>query len=277
MPAEMTDIQKQRLRELNAPPSVWNAAFENNQERNRAFQEIEKRLVEENKRHLLAVRDTRRRPGIWDLEEVLVYTLTSAGFVQVVTPILLAKGLLEKMSITSEHTLSKQVFWVSENRCLRPMLAPHLYFLLRSLVRLWGTPVRIFEVGPCFRKESRGSEHLEEFTMLNLVELGLPQEMRQERLKELANLVMEAAGINSYRLIPKSSDVYGETVDVVTDTELGSCAMGPHPLDDVWGIIDPWVGLGFGLERLIMEKEWFQNIQRAGRSLVYLDGARLNI
>jgi phenylalanyl-tRNA synthetase alpha chain len=113
--------------------------------------------------------------------------------------------------------------------------------------------------------------------MLNLVELGLTEEGRNERLRELAGLVMKAAGIKNYEFVSKSSEVYGETIDVVSTVELCSCAIGPHPLDDAWGIVDPWVGLGFGLERLIMVKEQYQNIQRAGRSLVYLDGVRLNI
>jgi len=63
----------------------------------------------------------------------------------------------------------------------------------------------------------------------------------------------------------------------MTDIELGSAAMGPHPLDDAWGIVNPWVGLGLGLERLVMAKQGYQNIQRTGRSLIYLDGVRLNI
>jgi len=53
--------------------------------------------------------------------------------------------------------------------------------------------------------------------------------------------------------------------------------MGPHPLDEQWGIIDPWVGIGFGLERLLMIKEGSQNVQSMGRSLTYLNGVRLNI
>jgi len=40
--------------------------------------------------------------------------------------------MLEKMTITSEHPLSKQVFWLDYNKCLRPMLAPNLYYLLRD-------------------------------------------------------------------------------------------------------------------------------------------------
>ena len=159
------------------------------------------------------------------------------------------------------------------------MLAPNLYYLLKRLVRLWEKPIRIFEVGPCFRKDSKGSQHLNEFTMLNLVELGLPLEHRVERLKELASLVVGAVKINEYHLVSKSSEVYGETVDIMTNTEIELCsaAMGPHPLDDAWGIVDPWVGLGIGLERMLMVKEGYQSIQRAGRSLIYLDGVRLNI
>ena len=277
MPVSLTEIQKQRLRELNAPPATCETLFVTAQERDRAFQEIEKRWAEENRQRLLKLRDTDRRPALCELERRLVDALTSASFVQVVTPILLSKGLLEKMSITEEHPLWNQVFWVGPNKCLRPMLAPHLYVLMRTLNRLWGKPIRIFEVGPCFRKESTGSHHLDEFTMLNLVEMGLPEERRHERLKELADLVMMTARIESYELASTSSEVYGETIDVVAGTEVGSCAMGPHLLDQAWGVLDPWVGLGFGLERMIMLREGHENIHRVGRSLAYLDGVRLNI
>jgi phenylalanyl-tRNA synthetase alpha chain len=235
-------------------------------------------MTEENRGSLLQLRETRGRPRVCELEASLVTALIAAGFVQVVTPILLSKGHLEKMSLASEYPLSQQVFWLDGRKCLRPMLAPHLYLMMRNLLRLWGKPVRIFEVGPCFRKESKGSQHLEEFTMLNLVELGLPVEKREERLYELANLVLKASGIEVYQWVKASSKIYGETLDILSgERELGSCAMGPHPLDDAWGIIDPWVGLGFGLERLVLVREGYQNIGRVGRSLVYLDGAKLNV
>jgi phenylalanyl-tRNA synthetase alpha chain len=217
------------------------------------------------------------RPAICELENRLVKTLTDVRFVQVITPLIFAEEMLVKMSINADHPLRKQVFWVGENRCLRPMLAPNLYYLLTKLIRLWKKPVRIFEVGPCFRKDSRGSLHSNEFTMLNLVELGLPEEERHLRLEELADLVMKASGIEKYCLVTKPSEVYGETVDIVSDRELGSAAIGPHPLDAVWGIFDPWVGIGFGLERIAMAREGFQNIQCVGRSLEYLDGVKLNI
>jgi len=277
MTISWTAVQKQRLRELNADPEVEEKVFCDVQERNKTFCHVERLLVEQSKQHLEELCNVRHRPMLCEVESRLVNILTKNGFVQVATPIIMARGLLAKMSITKEHPLFKQVFWVSENRCLRPMLAPNLYYLLRQLVRLWKKPIRIFEVGPCFRKDSGGRYHLNEFTMLNLVELGLPEERRRERLMKLAGIVMNAAGIREYQLIPNQCEVYGETVDVVAGVEVGSGVIGPHILDKQWGIVDPWVGIGFGLERLVMVKKGYRNIQRVGRSLVYLNGVRLNI
>jgi phenylalanyl-tRNA synthetase alpha chain len=98
-----------------------------------------------------------------------------------------------------------------------------------------------------------------------------------ERLEELATIIMQASGIREYSFVSHRSEIYGETIDVRSKFEVASGAMGPHTLDSNWGITDPWVGIGFGLERLLMARENFQNIQRAGRALVYLDGERLNI
>jgi phenylalanyl-tRNA synthetase alpha chain len=160
------------------------------------------------------------------------------------------------------------------------MLAPHLYFVLKDLLRLWEKPVRIFEVGPCFRKESQGAQHSSEFTMLNLVEMGLPESSRGERIRELADLIVRTAGVKDYLLETEKSEVYGETLDVVstgTNIEMGSGAMGPHFLDRAWKITDTWVGIGFGLERLLMASEGKASLGRMGRSLTYLDGIRLNV
>jgi phenylalanyl-tRNA synthetase alpha chain len=52
--------------------------------------------------------------------------------------------------------------------------------------------------------------------------------------------------------------------------------MGPHRLDHAWRITDTWVGLGFGLERMVMMKEGSDSIGKWGKSLGYLDGIRLN-
>lgn len=272
-----TTSQKQRLRELNADPGVEEKLFSTAQERDKSFPLIEQPLCQRSLRKLQEIRKSRKRPKIYRLESRLVRALTKEAFVQVATPILISRGSLEKMSIGESHELARQVFWVDQNRCLRPMLAPNLYYLLRELVKVWEKPVRIFEVGPCFRRDSAGKHHLNEFTMLNLVELGLPDETKTERFKELAALVMSAAGIKDYRLSKHRSEVYGETIDVDSKIELASGVIGPNPLDSRWGIVDNWVGIGLGLERLIMVGEKYQNIQRAGRALVYLDGIRLNI
>jgi phenylalanyl-tRNA synthetase alpha chain len=272
-----TTSQMQRLRELNAAESVLNKKFSGSEERNRNFFTFEQKLVRQSQRNLQDLRRKRRRPRLCELEDSLIQALMKQDFIQVITPLLIAKDSLTKMSIEPNHDLFKQVFWVEEKKCLRPMLAPNLYFLLRELVNIWEKPVRIFEVGPCFRKDTKGRHHLNEFTMLNLVELGLPRTQRKERLEELATLIMETCGITEYNFVSHKSEVYGETIDVLSDIEVASGAMGPHPLDSNWGITDPWVGIGFGLERLLMVRENFQNIQRAGRALIYLDGERLNI
>jgi phenylalanyl-tRNA synthetase alpha chain len=210
----------------------------------------------------------------------LTEVLNANGFVQVTTPTIMSKGLLAKMSIDDQHPLVSQIFWLGKDRCLRPMLAPHLYFVLKDLLRLWEKPVRIFEIGSCFRKESQGAHHANEFTMLNLVEMGLESDARQKRLEELAALVTEAAGVEEFVFQPVDSTVYGETIDVLAGEdrlEIGSSAMGPHVLDQAWQITDAWVGIGFGLERLLMVAENIKSMGRLGKSLGYLDAIRLNI
>lgn len=180
------------------------------------------------------------------------------------------------MGLGPGHPLWRQVFWADGGRCLRPMLATNLYYLLGHLQRLWPRPVRIFEVGSCFRKETKGSHHLSEFTMCNLVELG-PMPTAASRLEELARLVLDPLDLD-YELVVKDSEVYGDSVDAeVAGLEVGSGVAGPHVLDEGWDIRDPWAGWGFGLERLAMAVEGSPQIRRLGRSLVYLDGARLNV
>lgn len=273
-----TTTQKQRLNELHAEPVVLDKNFATVRERDQYFQSLEKDLVQKNKDKLLKLKTSHFRPLICRLETRLIDRLTELGFVQVTTPIIISKSMLDKMTVTSDHPLSKQVFWLDKNKCLRPMLAPNLYFLLKDLGRLWDKPVRIFEIGPCFRKESQGAHHLNEFTMLNLVEMGVPEGSQKERLRELIQNIMDAAEIKNFSLETEDSEVYGETIDVVSeDLELGSAAFGPHALDENWGIFDTWAGVGFGIERLAMVVEGHRNIRRVGRSLSYLDGSRLNI
>jgi len=275
-----SEIQVRRLLDLDAVETELNAQFESVAQRNKRFQELESRLVQQQHHHLKELREIHLRPGLCRLESTLIEVLVRKGFVQIVTPTIMSRGLLERMSIGADHPLNDQIFWLDKDKCLRPMLAPHLYYVLKDLLRLWESPVRVFEVGSCFRKESQGSQHSNEFTMLNLAEMGLNKESRQARIEELAALITETAGVREYRLESQKSVVYGETIDIVAGDqgiEVGSAAMGPHELDRAWRISVPWVGIGFGLERLLMIANGGRSLGRMARSLTYLDGVRLNI
>lgn len=275
-----TNTQQTRLIELAADEAELATQFDSAEARDEAYQLLEKQLVKIQRQKLQELRDGPRRPGLCRLESRLAEVLVQNDFVQVTTPTILSKGLLAKMSIDDDHPLASQIFWLGNDKCLRPMLAPHLYFVLKDLLRLWEKPVRIFEIGSCFRKESHGSQHSNEFTMLNLVEMGLAEDQRQSRLEEMAALVTAAAGVGDYIIETENSAVYGETIDILAGEdrlEIGSAAMGPHVLDQAWQVTDAWMGIGFGLERLLMISENSRSLGRMGRSLGYLDGIRLNI
>jgi len=224
-----TETQLARLKELEADEEDLGRGFGTEQDRDQAFQILEKDLVRSARQKLDELRAGHRRSRLCRLESRLTKVLIDNGFVQVTTPTIMSKGLLAKMSIDDRHPLATQIFWLGKDRCLRPMLAPHLYFVLKDLLRIWEKPVRLFEIGSCFRKESQGAQHANEFTMLNLVEMGLDPEIRQNRLEDLAALIARTAGIDDYRFQPVDSAVYGETVDIVagdSQLEIGSSAMG---------------------------------------------------
>ncbi|MBT8397949.1 MAG: pyrrolysine--tRNA(Pyl) ligase large subunit [Gemmatimonadetes bacterium] len=271
--------QKDRLRALRADGARLADSFEGRPQRDQAFQDLEGALAKARRKELEDLRAGHGRPGLCRLQTTLEGTLVGAGFVQVATPTIMSRGLLAKMGVTKNHDLFEQVFWLDRDRCLRPMLAPHLYYVIKDLLRLWEKPLGIFEVGSCFRKDSQGARHSNEFTMLNLCEFGLPEEDRGGRLREMAEVVTRAAGVHEYELEESASTVYGGTLDVVSvdGLELGSGAMGPHPLDHAWRITDTWVGIGFGLERLLMTVNRETSIGKMGRSLAYLDGIPLSI
>ena len=275
-----SNVQRKRLRELEASKTEQEKDFKDNQARDKTFQKLEGKLVKRSKDKLREFREVHRRPGLCMLETRLIEALIKENFCQVLTPIIMAKGLISKMSIDNNHPLYDQIYWLDNKKCLRPMLAPHLYYVIKDLLRLWERPVRIFEVGPCFRKESQGAQHSSEFTMLNLTEFGLPKDMLLQRIKRLTAVVCEVAGVTNYCFEKKESEVYGETIDVLAGedkVEVGSAAMGPHQLDRAWKIIDTWMGIGFGLERLLMVARGTTNLGKVGRNLSYLNGIRLNI
>ena len=276
-----TQTQTERLKELEASQNDLARSFPDTLQRNQHFQKLETWLIENARQCLQVYRKHYRRPSLYRLQNLLANCLVDANFVQVATPTIMARGHLERMGIDENHPLFPQIFWLEKSKCLRPMLAPHLYFVLKDLLRIWEHPVRIFEVGSCFRRESKGSQHTTEFTMLNIVEMGMPLNSRHQRLQTMVNMVMAQAGITDFCLESTSSEVYGDTIDVLgggeNGIELGSAAMGPHPLDDAWRIHTNWVGVGFGLERLLMFANGGRSLARLGRSLYYLNGISLSI
>ncbi len=276
-----TDVQMHRLKELNATADALQVTFRDDQRRNQAFQALERRLVYQERKRLDTLLDTQFIPGRCLLESQLVAALNGEGFTRVATPTIISRKDLARMSIDRHHPLADQVYGLDARHCLRPMLAPGLYRLMKDLARIrLGKPVRIFEIGACFRKETRGARHAGEFTMLNLVEMRVPEGSRKSRMMALARRIMSAAGIDAFDLVDESSSVYDSTIDIVCgpdQLEVASCAMGPHPLDAAWGIVDTWVGLGFGLERLLMARENSPGIGKWCKSISYLDGIRLTL
>lgn len=279
MKISLTLAQRNRLMELGEDPEHLAVTFSQANERNLYFQKTEEGLINKNREKLQTLMCAEKRPSLCGLAESLAAALREEGFLQVSTPTILSKKFLDRMTIDHTHPLNDQVFWLDKNNCLRPMLAPNLYDISKKLMPVSQLPLRVFEIGSCFRKESEGKSHLKEFTMLNLVEWGLEEEDRVERLKQLAKVTLDAAQISGYRLVEEDSVVYGKGLDVVDHQglELASTSMGPHRLDAAWKITCTWVGLGFGLERLLMSRENANGIHRYAKSLTYLDGACLSI
>jgi phenylalanyl-tRNA synthetase alpha chain len=245
------------------------------EERDKAFSKIMSELVSQNEKAITGMIKAPTRHQLAQLEADIAKVLISKGFIEVKTPAIISTAALEKMTITPDHPLYKQVFFIDEKRCLRPMLAHNLYYVMRKLRDHTDGPVKIFEIGSCFRKESHSGSHLEEFTMLNLVEMG-PERDPTEALKEYIDDVMNVVGLE-YTLSREESDVYKETLDVmIGDMEVSSGAVGPHVLDPAHDVHEPWSGVGFGLERLLMIKNNKSSVKKTGRSISYLNGAKIN-
>ncbi len=275
-----TQTQVRRFKELGIEPDQSRTKFSTPDERNKLFQKIEKKQVKDQREKLSGLLAQTNKTQIQGLRERLEHTLYNLGFTGVSTPTITTKQALKKMTIDEDHPLTKQVFWLNDKQCLRPMLAPNLYSLMMDFGRLNQGPIRFFEIGACFRKESSGARHTNEFTMLNLVEMGIPEQDREERLNFLAKQIMKAAQIDDYHFETEDSKVYGSTLVVMAGPEhieVASGAMGPHPLDAAWGITDTWVGMGFGLERLLMTSKGDRSIGRWAKNLAYIDGICLSI
>ena len=273
MGIKFTDSQIQHLMEYG--DIDWSdAEFEDPASRDKEFSSQFSKLKSANDK---GIKDVIANPrnDLTDLENKIREKLRSRGFIEVHTPIFVSKAALAKMTITEDHPLFKQVFWIDDKRALRPMHAMNLYRVMRELRDHTDGPVKIFEIGSCFRKESKSSTHLEEFTMLNLVEMG-PDGDAMEHLKMYIADIMDAVGVE-YTTSREESDVYVETLDVeINGTEVASGAIGPHRLDAAHDVHEPWAGIGFGLERLLMLKNGKSNAKKTGKSITYLNGYKLD-
>lgn len=272
--------QLARLKDLGAAEEELAQDFPDATTRNKRFQGLETELCAHALERLHAFCQGERQPLVLSLEERLSAALRAKGFLRVNTPIIMSRGRLEKMGVFEGSIMEKQVFWLDKKRCLRPMLAPHLYEYMREFARLLPRPIRFFEIGPCFRKESESARHANEFTMLNLVEMGLDESTDPKaRLRELGGLVLDTAGVKDWRLVDEDSVVYGETLDFedANGLELASAAIGPIAMDAAFGVTDNWLGIGFGLERLAMAVRGESGLAKMGRSFTHLDGMRLRL
>ncbi|KXB06481.1 hypothetical protein AKJ51_03665 [candidate division MSBL1 archaeon SCGC-AAA382A20] len=270
----LTSSQKQRLRELGWDGSIPD--FDNKKERDQFFNKTATKLKNRNKERFLKLLEN-KVPSWRRVERKLRNIFYELGFVEVQTPSIISPSLLEKMDIGEESKLYNQIYQIKgEKKSLRPMLAPNLYRELRYFSRISDEEViRLFELGSCFRKENGGERHLNEFKMLNAVEMGNIKDTKK-RLDELISNVFSPFA--NYKVEKEKSTVYEETVDVnIKNTEVASCVIGPHFLDSNWHIDEPWVGLGIGVERLTRVIEGEPSVKPFGKSYVYQDGIRLDI
>jgi pyrrolysyl-tRNA synthetase len=239
------------------------------------FRELESELLSRRRKDLQQIYTEEREHYLGKLEREITKFFVDRGFLEIKSPILIPMEYIERMGIDNDKELSKQIFRVDKNFCLRPMLAPNLYNYLRKLDRTLPDPIKIFEIGPCYRKESDGKEHLEEFTMLNFCQMG--SGCMRENLEAIIKDFLDYLGID-FEIVGDSCMVYGDTLDVMHgDLELSSAVVGPIPMDRDWGINKPWIGAGFGLERLLKVMHDFKNIKRASRSESYYNGISTNL
>ncbi|MBQ7703498.1 MAG: pyrrolysine--tRNA(Pyl) ligase large subunit, partial [Firmicutes bacterium] len=208
-----TVTQSERLNELNCPPEEQDREFETKEERDQRFRKLEKELTRYARNDIFDLLGSRHMTKYRIIGNKMADWLMDEGFTEVITPTIISKESLRKMGIDSGSPFLEQVFWVDGKHCLRPMLAPNLYVEMRELLRITKKPVKIFEMGSCFRKESQGSQHLNEFTMLNLVELAAVEDGKQlEELERLALNAMKALGLEEgeYEFVQEDSEVYGK-------------------------------------------------------------------
>ncbi len=113
--------------------------------------------------------------------------------------------------------------------------------------------------------------------MCNAVSFPINNDPKVE-LNYLIKLLMNAVEISDYKIVESSCYVYGKTLDVIVNgMEVSSCAIGPIDIDANWGIFEPWIGMGIGLERVLMIKNNLKRIKPFGRTLNYLNGISIGV
>lgn len=267
---DFTQGQKDRIVSLLGPEEM--ISF--NKEK-RSFQELEVELISKRKYDLITMYEDDRENLLGKLERDITKFFVERGFVEIKSPILIPIEYIKKMGIDDDTHLSQQIFRVDENMCLRPMLAPGLYRYLNKFDNILPDPIRIFEIGPCYRKESDGKNHLEEFTMFNFCQMG--SNCDEKNLLFLIDDFLSYLNIN-YEIESDNSIVYEKTIDIIyKNLELSSAVVGPIKQDIDWGINKPWIGAGFGLERLLKVIHNFKTIKRSSRSENYYNGISINL
>ena len=115
--AKLSLTQQQRLTELNASEEYINKEFDNFDERNKYYMDIESRFAKENRKKLNKLLTETHKPLVLQIEEQLDRWLTKEeGFTRVSTPVIITSEMLAKMTITEEHHLRDQVFWIDNKR-----------------------------------------------------------------------------------------------------------------------------------------------------------------
>ena len=100
------------------------------------FRELESELLSRRKDDLKRIYAEERENYLGKLERDITKFFVDRGFLEIKSPILIPAEYIERMGIDSDTELSKQIFRVDKNFCLRPMLAPNLYNYLRKLDRV---------------------------------------------------------------------------------------------------------------------------------------------
>ena len=267
---DYTPAQKKRITTLLSPADNLSSVKELP-----PFKELETKLVKKRKQDLRHMYEKDRRHQLAQLERDISLFLIEKGFMEVRTSVMIPAKFIERMGITEEDPLYRQIFRVDENTCLRPMLAPGLYNYLHNFDNIMPDPLKIFEIGTCYRKESDGKEHLEEFTMINFCQMG--SGCTRENLLKIIDDLLKYLKID-YEVISDNCMVYGDTIDIMHgDMEISSAVVGPIPQDLDWGVTKPWMGAGMGLERLLKVKHKYTNIKRSSRSISYYNGITTNL